>query len=190
MPDADDVDKVSVYDRDEIVQAVTSSYQFLSTLHIPSSAIRYPPLDGWPDVDGRTYGWLNKNDRVIDLMRHLPYLSRDHLGSYQIYMNTGAIDYNGEHVQRSMRFAAEHDVEVDLLDIEPPLDYTYIPPHVLSLASETSGANGYFFLIDTDRGTITVYSLAGEGFLIEHGGTVKTDVRTRRIHHTRPMTIN
>ena len=114
-------------------------------------------------------------------MRHLVYLSRDHLSSYQIYFNTGVGDYNGEHVKRAMRFASELRVEVDLFDIEPPLHYTYFPPHVLSLASETSGADGHFFLVDTDGGTITVYSLAREGFLRDHSGTVMSDVSIRSI---------
>lgn len=98
-------------------------------------------------------------------MRHLPYISREPSDAYEIYFKTAAVDYNGGHVKQSMKRAESSGRSVDLGDIEPEPEYTHIPPHVLCLASETSGSDGHFFLVDTKKGTITVYNLGGHHFI-------------------------
>lgn len=170
------------YDRNDLVGEVTAFYEFLTTMYIPPEALRRPPPDGWPNINAETYRSLNKTDRVIDLIRHLPYITRHTAWPYEIYFVTAVVDYEGDPVKREVRRATESGkpLDVSYVNIEPESSYTHIPPHVLCLASETCGADGHFFLIDTTIGTITVYSLGGHRFLRDHPGTIDLEgVSTR-----------
>ena len=96
-------------------------------------------------IDAESYSFLKKNKTVIDLIRHLPYITREEsIGTPEIYPLTAAVDYEGEQIKRAMRFAEEIGQEVDLSDIEPDAGQglTTIPANTLVLASETSGADG------------------------------------------------
>ena len=144
-------DDEPVYSRDEVVQAVTSFYEFIVGLHVPESALKRPPPGGWPDIDDEDYEWLGKDDTVIDLMRHLPYIYKeDHFQGHQIYTLTAPVDYTGPHIRVCMQQGSK-------FNIDPPEENTIIPPHVLSLAAETSGGDGAFILLNTKRGTVTFY---------------------------------
>lgn len=167
-----------IYYREQVVQEVSSFYSFLTKLHIPSDAsiVRYPPPGGWPSIDKESYALLKKTDTVIDLMQHLPYITRAESDGYQIYELTAVVDYEGEQVKRAIDFAKKYNMEeVDLFAIEPEADegVTAVPPYMLVLASETSGGDGSWIMLDTNRGTITLID-GGIGRDIE--GTVENDV--------------
>ena len=70
-------DDEPVYARDEVVKEVTSPSELLTGLHIPKSALKLPLAGGWPDINSERYAWLKKDDTVLDLMRHLPYIYRE-----------------------------------------------------------------------------------------------------------------
>jgi hypothetical protein len=63
--------------RDQLVAIITDFYVFLTKLHIPSSAIKFPPPDGWPNITPETTKDSNKSPIVIDLIKHLPYIEED-----------------------------------------------------------------------------------------------------------------
>ena len=65
------------YSRDATVQAFRDYFQFLVFMYMDQSNIVEPPESGWDEINPR--GWVNfdKTDKVIDLLRHLPYLSMD-----------------------------------------------------------------------------------------------------------------
>ncbi|KAK7994001.1 sulfate transporter 4.1 [Apiospora arundinis] len=72
------------YDRDVIVAGLTRYYETLAKMaFFPASLIQYPPGEGrcWGDDDGflpeDKIRLLGFNDRVVDLLRHLPYLDVD-----------------------------------------------------------------------------------------------------------------
>ena len=67
------------YDRDQVVAAVTDYYDFLSRLHIKPEDIRRPPSGGWPDnvISQQRFSKLGMSAKVIDLLRHLPYVQND-----------------------------------------------------------------------------------------------------------------
>lgn len=71
-------DNSAVYDRSAIVAAITYYYQRLSKMaYFPAHAIDYPPPGGWPDGDflpADKIQMLGFNDRVVDLLRHIPYV--------------------------------------------------------------------------------------------------------------------
>ena len=71
------------YDQQEIITAFTDFYQFLSTLpYIDPALVLTPPSTGWPNITRENFSGLRKNDDVINLLKHLPYLdmSENRLG--------------------------------------------------------------------------------------------------------------
>jgi len=162
-------DDEPVYSRDEIVKEVTSFYEFLIGLHIPESALKRPPPGGWPDITPKRYAFLKKDDRVIDLIRHLPFIYKeDHSEGYQIYPMCAAVDFNGPFVTETLEKSPH-----DLFNIEPMEEATTAPAYVLSFAAETSGGDGFWRFINTKTGAITLYdSCVGPG----GKGTLKNEV--------------
>lgn len=63
------------YSRDDVVAEINSLYKFLTKLYIPSEAIIYPPLGGWPEITTHELSFLGKTVEAIDLTRHLPFIS-------------------------------------------------------------------------------------------------------------------
>ena len=162
-----------VYSRDEVVSEVTAFYEFCIGLWIPESALKRPPPGGWPDIDNKRYAWLGKDDTVIDLMRHLPFIYKeDHSKGHEIYTLTAAVDYNGPYALECMELG-------DTFNIEPGEGLSPLPPYVLTLAAETSGGDGGWILVNTKRGTVTLYEPEigpHKGFL--GVGNMKNDVST------------
>ena len=175
MPFIDDSNQPPRYSRDQVIHEITSFYTFLTHLHIPPSELRFPPAGGWPSINAQSYSFLKKNDTVIDLLRHLPYFTREESAcGPEIYYLTAVVDYEGEQIRSEIGFAEEHRQGVSLFSIEPQASEgeTTIPPYMLVLASETSGADGFWFLLDTDRGTMTLYESGGRTDL---QGTVENE---------------
>lgn len=134
-----------VYSRDEVVSALTSFYEFLVGLHLPSSALKYPPPGGWPNVTPKKLAFLEKNETVVDLLRHIPYIGLDNNHPFQIYEKTSAVDYSGEDCEKWTTYN----------NPDPIQETTTLPPHVVTLANTGGGRDGYYFFLDTERGTIT-----------------------------------
>ena len=163
-----------------MVREVTSFYEFCVGLYIPESALKRPPPGGWPDIDNERYAWLEKDDTVIDLMRHLPFIYKeDQSIGHEIYTVTAPVDYNGPYVLECMERGSTHN-------IEPGEGLQDLPPHILTLAAETSGGDGCWILVNTKRGTVTLYEPEigpHQGFL--GVGNVKNDVSSNSIEKTR-----
>ncbi|KAF2799395.1 hypothetical protein K505DRAFT_356656 [Melanomma pulvis-pyrius CBS 109.77] len=142
----------STYSRDEVVAEVTSYYDFIASVYLPTSVIKRPPPGGWSDITPEFLAPLNKNKNLLDLIRHLPFVVRDeHDEPYQIFEGTSAVDFTGEYIKKS--FCSSHP-NVDIA--EPPKDWGKLPPHVLALATPAEGRNGLYFFIDTERGVAIV----------------------------------
>jgi len=144
------------YSRDEVVAEITSFYQFLVTLYIPSEAIIYPPPGGWPEITSQRLSVLGKNDTAIDFIRHLPFISPIYekgcdLGIYELWPQTAAVHYISE------RFLNGHNGVGPTFERSVPYDWqTIIPPHVVTLAVPNSGRDGDWAFLDTEKGTISI----------------------------------
>lgn len=141
-----------IYSRNETVAALSSHYEFLCRIHPPSTVIKYPPPDGWPEITPEYLAFLNKTDTVVDLIRHLPLIQRDKRDDpYQIYEETAAVDCTGKlfHDSTTLR-------PPDPGICEPLPEISTVPSHVLTLATTRGGRDGHFVLVDTSRGTITI----------------------------------
>lgn len=131
------------YSRGEIVSTLTTFYQFLTTMYIPNSDVLHAPPGGWPHITKETFAFLRKNDRVVDLLRHIPYVRRDSQHDiHQVEELCVMIDYRNR--GRYSRF-------------EPLEEICTIPAHVVTLAEPWKSVNGAFLLLDTNRATITHY---------------------------------
>ena len=85
--------------RDEIVSIITDFYVFLTTFYIPSSALKFPPPEGWPNITEETTKNSNKAPVVIDLIKHLPYILDNWNGDESqfvrhIHYKSVAVDYS------------------------------------------------------------------------------------------------
>lgn len=82
--------------RDEIVKIVTDYYEFLTRFYIADSKLKFPPPGGWPNITPEATKSFNKAPYVIDLMRHLPYISSEDAREMisNIHYKCDVIDYS------------------------------------------------------------------------------------------------
>ncbi|KAI1082819.1 hypothetical protein F5B20DRAFT_485852 [Whalleya microplaca] len=80
------------YSRDELVAAISDFYTFITRLHIPSSALKYPPEGGWPNITPENCSGFGKSDFVVDLIKHLPYIDQGEKGADNYYSYNQAVD--------------------------------------------------------------------------------------------------
>ncbi|KAK1843719.1 hypothetical protein CCHR01_13676 [Colletotrichum chrysophilum] len=149
MSDSDD--EVPSYSRDEVVAELSSYYEFLTRIFLPPSVVRYPLEGGWQHINR---DWMNtfalgKNDTVLDLMRHIPYIRRDEIDDFEpwhIFERTTAVDCAGD---KALNFPGESQRKF-LFE-----GWTIqVPAHVYVLASHPTGRDGHHIFIDTERGTV------------------------------------
>ena len=126
-------------DRDEIVKIISDFYSFLSTFpYLPSSSIRAPPHEGWPEDIRETFRKMGKTDQVVDLLSHLPYLNTT---AWEVFPETEPIDYISSRSLKRINRAVSLD----------PV-HQKIPDHVVSL---TCGRNyGIWLLLDMQSGKL------------------------------------
>jgi hypothetical protein len=130
------------YGRQEIITGLTDFYSFLSTLpYVKPSAVLTPPTNGWPNITRENFSQLGKNDEVINLLKHLPYI--DLTGhQYMIAPETQPTDYRGEGFQ--------HDVTKGSIGKCTPLGDVEFPEWVINL---THGSrDGTYVMLDTKDG--------------------------------------
>jgi hypothetical protein len=75
---------------------ITDYYTFLTSFYLPSSALKFPPPEGWPNITPDITRSLDKSSIVIELMKHLPYI--DETESCQMITNihykSDVVDYS------------------------------------------------------------------------------------------------
>jgi len=138
------------YSRDEVVAAISSFYEFFTkTPSLSPSDIKYPPSEGWPEINDSSMAGLGKNAAVVDLLRYLPYTP----WSVQIAYQTHTIDYRAPDIQTDI---ANGELEGFIV----PSGAGVIPEHVVPLT--VGGRYGSALLLDTQEGKeLAVYFLVG-----------------------------
>lgn len=128
------------YSREEAVAAIRGFYEFFTkTPSLNPSDIAYPPPEGWPEINASTMAGLNKNEDVIDLLKHLPYTP----WLVQVAYQTHTIDYTSSQLQEDI---AKGRLEGYLV----PFGAGVIPEHVIPLT--TGHRYGSSLLLDTQEG--------------------------------------
>ncbi|ETS73941.1 hypothetical protein PFICI_13807 [Pestalotiopsis fici W106-1] len=130
-----------MYSREDTIDAILRCYlAVVNQAYLDDSALIIPPVDGWSDINIE-----GKDDVVLDLLRHLPYLRSDNR-SQQLLLHWETIpicytDGRGEQ--------------------EPwPL-----PPSCVFLAHSVD-REGINLILDTSKGTITPYCHTGSDFTL------------------------
>ncbi len=82
----------------------------------------------------------------------MPFVSRDSSHDiYQIYDKTSAVDYVSDRIKKSFGFPSASSEIAD-----PMLEMTVVPAYVMTIARTSGGRDGFYFLCDTERWTITI----------------------------------
>ena len=131
-----------MYSRDEAVSAITSYYEWLVELYLPSSALKHPLTGGWHKISPEYLAFVKKSDTVMAA-------NSQHGDPCQIYEKISAVDYNGNYL-RSIGVNYREPTAADPLEVE-----TIIPSHVEMIAHTGSDRDGHYFFLVTERGTMT-----------------------------------
>jgi hypothetical protein len=70
MPELNEVS----YSESVMVAAISDFFKFLTKMYLDEASVEWPPEGGWPTITVGAFGSLEKSDRVISLLRQLPYL--------------------------------------------------------------------------------------------------------------------
>ncbi|KAF2130203.1 hypothetical protein P153DRAFT_365842 [Dothidotthia symphoricarpi CBS 119687] len=142
------------YNRDVVVNCVKRHYDLLiRAAYLDANIVQNPPPEGWSD-DQLAVDLLQafgRSDKVIDLLRHLPYLNSSiGIGGHEIYIETRSISYlHGSDILEDLTVeACREDGLSDALLMPLPGDW---PPSFISL---THGGDAIYWVIDTDQGII------------------------------------
>lgn len=131
------------YDRPKAIAAILSFYKFFSKqVTLDSSYIKEAPAGGWPSIDATFFAPLKRNDDVIDLLRHIPYIIDD----TEIAFETHNINYSSRSEMQWDWDHSKHNFEGSLF----PVSAGVIPPHVAVLTK--GGKDGSWLLLDTQNG--------------------------------------
>lgn len=121
-------------DQQQIVEAITAFYrEILRHPYLPDTALKIPPASGWDTIDVDTLRDLGKNDTVIDMIRHFPYLEADH--EYRRLL----VEYE------TVPIAYTKTIRTMIEEIQP------LPGHCVYL-TEGVDREGYSLILDTARG--------------------------------------
>ena len=63
----DDHEQVTEYSIQEVIDAATDFYTFLTHVHVPDATLLIPPSTGWPDIIAESHALFHKNDEVLEL---------------------------------------------------------------------------------------------------------------------------
>lgn len=123
-----------------LAQAVRQFYQAATKPpYIDADAILEPPPDGWPGVNAEILRARGRSDRVIELLRHLPYLRQPSQAGrrWMLSPTTLAIDYSSGEVYGE-----------DMEQRQPT------PPYCIWLTAH-AGRDGTDLLLDTETSELT-----------------------------------
>ncbi|KAI4930782.1 uncharacterized protein J4E92_004614 [Alternaria infectoria] len=136
------------YDRDVVVSCIERHYDLLVRMaYLDSDTILRPPPEGWSDeqlaVD--TLQEWKRSDRVIDLLRHLPYLSRNMFDDkHEVYIVTEACNY-----LRNYGWLKDEYKKDAIRYMSPCGEEEEIPAGMIPLSQ---GNEATVWMIDTDQG--------------------------------------
>lgn len=194
-PPAVDIDSEAMKRREELAAELLSYYEFLTTMYLPEDCLKRPPKGGWPSVTAERLAFLGKTDAVIDLLKHIPYISQDVEDDYQIQEKSICNDYTGKRVEKAIRLKDRHVVE-PLEDFmkEDVWDRFKEPQHIVALARSASGDAGLYVFYDTRDGQVAQIEFINGDCVTEEGPRkafvdVQNDFRELDLLPIRPINV-
>lgn len=137
------------YNRDVLVRCLTRHYETLVRMgYMEDSNIQHAPPGGWDDsqIDAKSLRIMGRNETVIDLLRHLPYLKQD----YQVMPENQPIQYLGRMWDDTVTDKMAESRSLLQFDCMMPFD---AEPES-GMICLTNGREGTWWLIDTKEGYV------------------------------------
>lgn len=134
------------------IRSISSYYEFLTNLTLDPEDVDFPPATGWPSMTPEFMAALNANERVKNLLRHIPYIDQPSGDKLCIMRETYPIQYNEPSIQ------ALFGDEEHMWRYMPILYLPQLPPHAFCLAN--GKRDSYWIVIDTKR-WVVVWGAAG-----------------------------
>ena len=128
------------YSRDATVQAFRDYVQFLVSMYMDESEIYQPPQNGWHEIHWSGWHNIDRTERVIEILRHLPCVDM----AVEIAPNCELVDWHTT--------PAEMDGEDIKEATEPHPEDAMIPSYIVGLTLQCT--KGLTFLLDTELGVI------------------------------------
>lgn len=153
LPDPRFEDRVLIYDPEAIRTALSTYYHALSKLpYIETSDIVSPPTAGWPNITVTNFAPLGKNETVVALLKHLPYLRNPGLPKgYAIAFETFAIDYSAAPFTEALDADAVEGLSPDQYEDEEGKIKSWAVPLTIS----QDQYSGSCWLLDTTDGDLS-----------------------------------
>ena len=153
LPDPRFDNRVLVYDPEAIKTALSTYYHALSRLpYIEASDVVSPSAAGWPNITATNFAPLGKNDTVIALLKHLPYLRNPGLPKgYAIAFETFAIDYSAAPFTEPLDGHAAERLSPDQYEDEREKIKSWVVPLTMS----QDQYSGSWWLLDTTDGDLS-----------------------------------
>ncbi|KAF2172135.1 hypothetical protein M409DRAFT_49877 [Zasmidium cellare ATCC 36951] len=152
------VDAAAVQRRNKIAAQLLAYYEDLVALYLPEEALKRPPEEGWPYVNAERFAFLDKTDTVIDLYRHLPYISQDDEAEYKMFERAIAVDYTGKHFKRKHVWTQDGEMEppqyYEQMDGEPTWPKRLDDPRHIAVLAQTFKSTDQYILLDTRDGKV------------------------------------
>ncbi|KAJ3962717.1 hypothetical protein N0V92_000509 [Colletotrichum tropicale] len=154
------------YNRDVIVAGLTKYYKTLAQMaFFPASLIQYPPGGRWGDdtfLPADKTRLLGFNDRVIDLLRHLPYLDVDETHEDNRWPVIGRSEpqrYLEDNPELNENFTADKATPERLCAHGLFPFAEKMPDGLVPIAGGggEGSDSGEWWIIDTNAGTVIVY---------------------------------
>ena len=140
------------YSRDECVAAFRDYFDFLTKMYLKPSEVLIPPKGGWPEITADSLQSLGKTDTVIDLLRHLPYISGG--GDPRYHAQGFPSCYFADWTAVARRLITGGSDQYNAYKIETEGHYAEnVPAHVVGLT--IGGRDNVVFLLDTELGNVT-----------------------------------
>ena len=147
--------RVPAYTVQELVAVILDFYQFLTTLHFNPEDLKVAPPEGWPSLTPELLSGLDKSDKVIEFMRHVPYFKqRDWpVGFHYKSQLCDIPEYTKRDIEEEMSWGEDYDFDWE--DAEPD------QKHYIRLADGMeSGAHRLW--LNVKDGMIVDYELKGD----------------------------
>jgi hypothetical protein len=137
------------YSHDACVAAVRDYITFLTDMYLDESVAMEPPPGGWPEMTPKLMQKLGKNEDVIALLRHLPYI-RTTGDDPQVAPDTCLVDWR-DHIGLLLNndISDPHDT---LAMTEGYCWTSYVPSQVVGLTNGREDSE--IWLLDTQLGVI------------------------------------
>lgn len=154
-----EVDDAAIKRRNDLARELLSYYEYLTTLHLAVDCIKRPPKGGWPSITAERLAFLGKTDAVIDLLKHIPYISQDVENGLQIYEKCVCTDYTGtgfegQAIKHQSKLGVDPLPEM-LEDSDFIWDRLNAMEHIATLAHSAS-RDGHHIMVDTRDGQLAL----------------------------------